>query len=263
VYVYTADTFIPISATTPADAGLSTNVKALAWTPDGQSYFASGDQLVNYSTCFSHPTQTPPALSLAGSTTGPINLDATAIEGVPYVIGLAGTEWLNYTVSTTAQVTVPPVASVAPLTPAEGDVCLSTVKVVAPVVTSSTLACTPQQVTFSPTLEQAFVTGVVDTYSPGFVTGETSCPTPDIAIHGLNVATNTELIYPTLKSTPIAPLSGGVLNDGRYLFVGSFDTTNGAVLHRFDLSADTPTPGAEDASVTVTLVPSYVAVVPK
>jgi len=53
-----------------------------------------------------------------------------------------------------------------------------------------------------------------------------------------------------------------VLNDGRYLFVGSFDTTNGAVLHRFDLSADTPTPGAEDASVTVTLVPSYVAVVP-
>jgi hypothetical protein len=215
--------------------------------------------LVNYSTCFSHPTQTPPTLSLAGSSTGPINLNATAIEGVPYVVGLAGTEWLNYAVSSSAQVG-------QTLVPApEGDICLSTVAVAAPVVTASTLACTPQQVTFSPTLEQAFVTGVVDTYSPGFVTGETSCatPSPDTAIHGLNVATNTELIYPTLHSTPIAPLSGGVLNDGRYLFVGSFDTTNGAVLHRFDLSADTATPGAEDASVTVPLVPSFVAVVPR
>jgi hypothetical protein len=107
----------------------------------------------------------------------------------------------------------------------------------------------------------------VDTYSPGFITGETSCatPSPDTAIHGLNVAAipNTEITLPTLNSTPIAPLSGGVLNDGRYLFVGSFDTTNGAVLHRFDLSADTPTPGFEDTSTTVPLVPSFVAVVPK
>ncbi len=77
------------------------------------------------------------------------------------------------------------------------------------------------------------------------------------------MATQKEITFATLNSTPIIPLSGGVLNDGRYLFIGSFDTTNGAVLHRFDLAAGTATPGAEDASASVALVPSFVAVVPK
>ena len=60
--------------------------------PDGQSYFASGDQLENYSTC---NDQKPTGILLDGSTTGPINLDTTAINGVPYVFGLAGSEWLE------------------------------------------------------------------------------------------------------------------------------------------------------------------------
>jgi len=259
VYLYTGNTFVPISAVTTADAGLSTNVKALAWTPDGQSYFASGDQLVNYSSCYS---QNPDLLSPAS---GPINLDASTIEGVPYVVGLAGTQWLNYSVTSSSQIVGSQSApsEINTLKSAgTGFVCLSTVvAVAAPVSTTSTLLCTPRQVTFSPVLNKEFVTGVVDTYSPGFVTGGTSCTSPESVIHGYDVANQAEITLTT--TSPIIPLSGGVLNDGRYLYVGSFDTTNGAVLHRIDLSAGTATPGAEDASVSVTLVPSFVAVVPK
>ncbi len=277
VYLYTGNTFVPISAVTPADAGLSTGVKALAWTPDGQSYFASGATLagtvstpsvVNYSTCFS---QKPASLSLGTSTISPINLDVTAIPptagspSVPHAIGLAGTQWLNYSVTSSSEVTqaVPPGQTLTP--PSEGNICLSTVAVAAPAapIVASSLTCPPQQVTFSPTLQQEFVTGVVDTYSPGFVASESSCASPQPFIYGYDVANNAEIALPTLNSTPIAPLSGGVLKDGRYLFVGSFDTTNGAVLHRFNLTADTPDPFAENASVPVTLVPSFVAVVPK
>ena len=57
VYEYQADTFVPISDINSADAGLSTNVNSLAWTPDGQSFFASGGQLINYSTCNDKETQ--------------------------------------------------------------------------------------------------------------------------------------------------------------------------------------------------------------
>jgi hypothetical protein len=264
VYVYTADTFIPISAKTPADAGLSTNVKALAWTPDGQSYFASGDQLVNYSTCYSQNPKT-----LTGSTTGPINLDATAIEGVPYVIGLAGTQWLNYAVTTSAQVG-------QTLVPApEGDICLSTVSVAAPVVTASTLACTARQVTFSPIREQEFITGV-----------DPLCTASDAesVIHGYDVALNKEILLSLLPTTgSVIPFSGGVLNDGRKLYFGTWDSAAGtATLHRIDLAAGTEdfvqqeliNPATQLPTTTpptyvtlvpasVPLVPSFVAVVPK
>jgi len=53
VYVYNTDAFVQTLT------NASTNVQALAWTPDGQSYFASGDQLNNYSTC-DDGYQTPP-----------------------------------------------------------------------------------------------------------------------------------------------------------------------------------------------------------
>ena len=82
VYVFNADTFVKTST------NASTGVKALAWMPDGQSYFASGDELVDYSTCNDKFLQTQ-------ATTGPINLDTTAIGGVPQVIGLSGNTWLT------------------------------------------------------------------------------------------------------------------------------------------------------------------------
>jgi hypothetical protein len=116
------------------------------------------------------------------------------------------------------------------------------------------LKSTASQVTFSPTLEQEFVTGVSST-------GATAEP----VIHGYDVIAQAEFTLATANATPIIPLSGGVLNDGRKLYVGSNDTTNGAVLHRFDLSTGTGATGtrAEDASASATVVPNFVAVVPK
>ena len=137
------------------------------------------------------------------------------------------------------------------LTPkSEGNVCLSTVEVTAtpPVSVVSSSPCTANQVTFSPTLEQEFVTGA-------------TCATPQPRIYGYDIVAQKEITFATINS--MVPLSGGALNDGRYLYVGSNDTTNGAVLHRIDLSAGTPKPGFEDTSVSVELVPSFVAVVPK
>ena len=61
VYEYQADTFVPISDINSADAGLSTNVNSLAWTPDGQSFFASGGQMVAYSTCNDKVTSNCPS----------------------------------------------------------------------------------------------------------------------------------------------------------------------------------------------------------
>jgi hypothetical protein len=152
-------------------------------------------------------------------------------------------------VTTTAQVGNP--------TP-EGDVCLSKVTVNVPVTAASGLACTANQVTFSSTLEQGFVTGV-----------DPACATPESVIHGYNVNTGATFTLNTLNANnvneAIVPLSGGVLNDGRKLYVGTYDATNGAVLHRFDLSTGTGTAGTltEDASASVEVVPSFVAVVPK
>jgi hypothetical protein len=228
----------------------SSGVKALAWMPDGQSYFASGDQVVNYSTC---DDQNPKAV--AGT---PINLDTTAIGGVPHAVGLSGSQWYDYSVTTTAQVgdqavtqlSFPPLVSGG-----AGNVCLSTVTVNAnaPTAGVSTLKSTASQVTFSPTLEQEFVTGVSSTGA-----------TAESVIHGYDVIAQAEFTLAT--ATPIIPLSGGVLNDGRKLYIGSNGTTpNSAVLHRFDLSTGTGTTGtrAEDASASVAVVPNFVAVVPK
>jgi hypothetical protein len=75
----------------------------------------------------------------------------------------------------------------------------------------------------------------------------------------------------TLTTTnPIVPLSGGVLNDGRKLFVGTYDSTaKTAALHRIDLATGTedtvtdPTSKLVTIPATVELVPSFVAVVPK
>jgi len=251
VYTFQADTFVPINSINPPDTGLSTNVKALAWMQDGQSYFASGDHLINYSTCDDQNPKT-----LAGT---PINLDATVIGGVPHVVGLSlpDGQWFDYSVTTTAQVgnqtvtqlTFPPLVSGG-----AGDVCLSTVTVNAPTSAASTLKSTASQVTFSPTLEQEFVTAV----SP---TGTIAEP----VIHGYDVINKTEITLATADANPIIPLSGGVLNDGRKLYIGTNDPTNGAVLHRFDLSTGTGTAGtrAEDASASVAVIPNFVAVVPK
>ena len=78
------------------------------------------------------------------------------------------------------------------------------------------------------------------------------------------------------------PLSGGVLTDGTKLYFGTYDSTNGALLHRVDLASQTedfvqqevvnPTTGVPtttpptyvtEVPATVGVVPSFVAVVPK
>lgn len=247
VFAFYGNTFVQ----TPALKGISANVNALAWMPDGQSYFASGTQasgthLVNYSTCNDQNAKTP-ATDLPTSVVG--GLSTTALQGVPHLLGLDGSEWFDYSVTTTAQVPTQTVQTPSALTPTgSGNVCQSTVTVNTPVATTSSSPCTANQLTFSATLEQEFVTGA-------------SCATPQPLIYGYDVVAQKEITFPTLN--PIVPLSGGTLDDGRYLYVGSSDTTNGSVLHRIDLSAGTPTPGKEDTSVSLELVPSFVAVVPK
>ena len=250
VYVFNSDAFVKTAT------NASSGVKALAWMPDGQSYFASGDQLENYSTC---NDQKPTGILLDGSTTGPINLDTTAINGVPYVFGLAGSEWLNYSVTTTAQVPGPTTANVN-FSTLEGNVCLSTVKVNGPVATPVSLPCAATQITFSPRLEAEFVTGV-----------DPSCTVTDTTIHGYEVATQA-VTSPITTAAPGIPLSGGVLNDGRKLYFGTWagSTVGTATLHRIDLSTGTATTGnlldgllTEDLSTSIELIPSFVAVVPK
>jgi hypothetical protein len=235
VYIANADTFVPTLT------NASTLVNALAWMPDGQSYFASGSQLINYSTCDDRINPQP----LTGT---PFSLSTTTIGGVPHVIGLSGTQWLDYSVTTTAQVGNP--------TPA-GDVCLSTVTVNTPVTATSTASCTPLQTSFSATQEKEFVTGV-----------DPTCTNAEALIHGYDVIGQKEI---TLSTTnPIVPLSGGVLNDGRKLFVGTYDSTaKTAALHRIDLATGTedtftdPTSNLVTIPASVELVPSFVAVVPK
>jgi hypothetical protein len=232
VYTFNSDTFVPTLTNT------SSLVTALAWMPDGQSYFAAGNQLVNYSTC---NDQTPQSFTSAV----PFNLSTTAINGIPHAVGLAadGSNWFDYSVTTTAQI--------GNATP-EGNVCLSKVTVGTPVTTASGLQCTPTQISFAPTL----ITGV---YPAEFVTGvDPACATAESVIHGYNINTQTA-IAPLTATSPIVPLSGGVLNDGRKLYIGTYNSTaKTAALHRFDIAA-----GAEDIATDVDLVPSFVAVVPK
>jgi hypothetical protein len=290
VYQFEADTFVPISAINPADAGLSTNVNSLAWMPDGQSFFASGDQLIDYSTCNDRENlPTPPGNYTSTVTNG---LSTTALPSVPplpgavpHLLGLDGTLWFDYPVTSSSEVpnqTVPTVSAL--IAGGAGNVCNSTVSVNTPVTAPSTLQCTAQQISFSPTREQEFITGVVDTYSPGFVTGvDTSCATPESLIHGYDVLGQTEIKIPTLASYgAIVPLSGGVLTDGRKLYFSTYDgTPNGTLLHRIDLATQTedfvqkevvdprtglpvnPPTFVTVIPATVGVVPSFVAVVPK
>jgi hypothetical protein len=235
VYTYNADTFVPTLT------NVSSNVKALAWSPDGQSYFASGDQMLNYSTCNDQNPQSP-AVNLTSSVAG--GLSTTALSGVPHLLGLNGSQWFDYSVTTTAQI-----GNAAP----EGNVCLSTVKVNAPVTLTATLPCTAQQISFSPTLEQEFITGV-----------DPSCATAEQVLHGYDVVAQQEILLTTAAAA--VPLSGGVLNDGRKLYFGTYDSAaQTATLHRIDLATGTGAPGTltEDLSAPVALVPSLVAVVPK
>jgi hypothetical protein len=243
VYVFNADTFVKTVTSTDLD------IKALAWMPDGQSYFASGKNgLTNYSTC---DDQTPQLFIEAN----PINLDATAIGGVSHAIGLSGNNlWADFSATKT-----PIAGQTIPL----GNVCAGTVTVAAPVTVPVTYTvptpCTATQISFSPRLESEFITGV-----------DPSCATAEPFIHGYAANNQTEITLATLTDS-IIPLSGGVLNDGRKLFIGTYDTTAGtAELRRFDLSTGASTTGTlldgllkEDTSVSVSLVPSFVAVVPK
>jgi hypothetical protein len=235
VYTYNGDTFVPTST------NASSGVNALAWMPDGQSYFASGSQLINYSTCNDQNPQLP-SVNLPTTVVG--GLSTTALNGVPHLLGLDASQWFDYSVTTTAQIGNP-----AP----EGNVCLSKVTVNPPVTKTSTLQCTAQQISFSPTLEQAFITGV-----------DPSCTSAEPVLHGYDVVAQQEILLTT--TNPVVPLSGGVLNDGRKLYFGSWDATaQTATLHRIDLSTGTGTQGTrtEDLSTSVALVPSFVAVVPK
>jgi hypothetical protein len=115
------------------------------------------------------------------------------------------------------------------------------------------LQCTAQQINFSPALEQEFITGV-----------DPSCASAEQVIHGYDVVAHQQILLST--TNPVVPLSGGVLNDGRKLYFGTYDgTAQTATLHRIDLSTGTGTPGTltEDLSASVAVVPSFVAVVPK
>jgi len=264
VYVYQSDTFVQTAAS--ANKG---SVAALAWAADGLSYFASGAQLNDYTTCNDQNNSQNPVGA------GPLNLSSSAINGVPRIVGLNGGNWLDYSVTSSAQ---------APTATPVGNVCLATVKVNSPATTPSTLACTARQFSFSERLEQVFVSGVVDQYGPGFVTGDTSCANPESVIHGYDLGilsgTPSEITLsvstsgtPTFTPVPIVPLSGGVLTDGRKLYVGTFDTTNGALLRRFDLASGTedvvPTLSSTNAVIgntvpaSIPVIPSFVAVVPK
>ena len=161
---------------------------------------------------------------------------------MPHLLGLDGSQWFDYSVTTTAQIGNP--------TPA-GNVCLSTVTVNPPVATVSTSPCTATQITFSPTLEQEFVTRRDLLRNPG---------SPSFT--ATTWLAKRKSLFPTIN--PIVPLSGGVLNDGRYLYVGSYDTTNGcgSTSHRF-IGGHGHAGLPEDTSTSVELVPSFVAVVPK
>jgi hypothetical protein len=254
VYVFQSDTFVPTLTNTSA------NVTSLAWTPDGQSYFASGGgNLINYSTCNDQHPQTPAVIHTSSVTQG---LSTTALSpepplpgDVPHLLGLDDTTWFDYSITSSSEVPIQSVLALSALTPGgTGNVCKSTVAVNAPMTAASTLLCTAQQLSFSPTLEQEFITGV-----------NPSCGSPESVIHGYNVNTNSEILLTT--TNPVVPLSGGVLNDGRKLYFGTWAgaTAQTATLHRIDLSTGTGSPGSltEDDSVSISVVPSFVAVVPK
>ena len=116
------------------------------------------------------------------------------------------------------------------------------------------LPCSALQLSFSPKLQQEFVTGVDPGVDPNACAGE-------MVIHGYDVLTQAAFTLAT--NTSVVPLSGGVLSDGRKLYFGSSDgTRNGAILHRIDL-ATAPGTIAEDSSVVVGVKPEFVAVVPK
>jgi len=243
VYVYQADTFVKTAT------NVSSKVTAMVWASDGQSYFASGNSsLDNYSTCDDGipPPHTPPLpLRVQSFAANPVNLTSTAINGETRVFGFSGSSWLDFSVGGSSQPGKP-----KPI----GNVCLSTVTVTGPATAPSTIQCTAQQFSFSPRLEQEFITGVNST-----------CGTPESVIHGYDLSSKLELTL--TASTPIVPLSGGILNDGRELYVGTWDATaKTAELHRFNLLTNSGSAGtlAEDfAPVSVPLVPSFVAVVPK
>lgn len=233
VYIYQADTFVKIST------NISSNVTAMVWASDGQSYFATGNSnLDNYSTCDDKHLKT-----FTGG--GPVNLSTTAINGVTRIFGFSGSQWLDYSVVSSSQ---------AGATTPVGNVCLSTVTVNGPTTAPSAIQCTAKQFSFSPRLEQEFVTGV-----------DPNCGTAEAIIHGYDLSSQSELNL--TANSPIVPLSGGILNDGRELYIGTSDATaQTAALHRFNLLTSNGTPGtlAEDiAPVSIPLVPQFVAVVPK
>jgi hypothetical protein len=247
VYTFQADTFV-LAAT-----NASSNVSSMAWSPDGQTYFASGDQMVNYSTC---DDQNPQPLTYPSAV--PDGLSVTAVSGVPQLLGLTGSpgsySWFDYAVNSSSHVdATQSVNVITDLTAGgTGNVCKSTVSVGAPVTTASGLQCAASQVSLSPKLNQAFVTGV----DPGCGTAETS-------LYGYDLAGHSEV---KLTISAAVPLSGGILSDGRKLFFGTWDSaTQTGELHRVDLATSTGAPGTltEDATpVDVSVVPSYVAVVP-
>ena len=233
VYVYEANSFIK------TQYNASANVTAMAWTADGLSYFASGSQLTNYSTCDDNNPQPLGA--------GPVNLDTTAINGEPRVVGYStgNNSWLDYAVTSSSKA-----GTSTPI----GNVCRATVAVSAPSTAASTLACTPKQFSFSERLEQEFVTGV-----------DSACATSEAVIHGYDLNTKQEITL--TANNAMVPLSGGVLTDGRELYIGSWDSASKtATLHRFNLLDSSGAAGtrAEDITpISVPVVPSFVAVVPK
>jgi len=249
VYVFQADTFVLIGS------NASSNVGSIAWIPDGQSYFASGDQLVNYSTCDDSNPQLPGTNLPSAATDG---LATTAVSGVSHLLGINGAPgayaWFDYSVTASSLVPQQSVAEITDLVPGgTGNVCTAMVTVAVPVTAPSTLQCTAQKLSFAPALKQQFVTGV-----------NPACGNAESVLHGYDLATQSEITLAT--SAAGVPLSGDILDDGRKLYFGTWsgDVTQTSTLHRIDLATSTGTPGTltEDASVPVSVIPDFVAVVP-
>jgi hypothetical protein len=263
VYQYVGDTFVPISSYNSAAGSALSNVNALAWMPDGQSYFAStsstsssSGSLVNYSTCDDALNSSQPSPILPSTVTGGLATNTTG--GVPHLLGLSSSGWFDYSVTTSAQAPYNSSSS-------NGFVCGSTVTMNTPTQTTSTAPCTATQITYGPTqdsngnlsLPREFITGA-----------DQSCSSPDTYIHGYDVNSQQEIKIQTTGSDgnpyPVAPLSGGLLNDGRKLYFGTFDqSTQSALLHRINFDPTAGAVGEDVIPVSVQIVPQYVAVVPK
>jgi hypothetical protein len=246
IYDFQADTFV----LTPSSTSAGQTVNSLAWMLDGQSYFGSGNKTSAFRTCHDElltslatPVSTVPQ-GLA-ATLLPTTDTTGSYADAPRLLGLDGSLWFGIPVTGSADLhEQPPATAITALAPnGTGDVCLSSVNVDGALTAADSLPCPAEQLTFVPKLEQLFATGFSRSCAP---------TATDTSIHGYDVTSNSTVALTIAH--PTIPLSGGALSDGRKLYFGSID----GLLHRVDLATQT-----EQDSVSVSVTPDFVAVIPK